>query len=359
MLYTLRLNQWITTLVGLALMIGLIFLGNKMPIALGENSLFIWIVVLSVYCFVASVIPVQILLQPRDYLCGLLLVGGVIAGYGGLILTRPDIGLPFYVSWKGEGGMLWPMLFVTIACGAISGFHALVSSGTSSKQLPSEKDAKKIAFGGMLMEGGVAVLALFAILAGFKEQDALAQMLAKGGPGPIAAFKEGYTIITTPFFGAFGGIIAVTILNAFILSSLDAATRIGRYITQELFGTKNRYGATIIVVLVSAILALSGKWKQIWPIFGASNQLVAALALLVITSWLIGQKKPIFYTLIPAIFVLVTSVGALVYNAIIFFKSNDYLLLGIDMVLIILAFFVSIETVGVLKRRRSSSSTES
>jgi len=113
MLYTLRLNQWITTLVGLALMIGLIFLGNKMPIALGENSLFIWIVVLSVYCFVASVIPVQILLQPRDYLCGLLLVGGVIAGYGGLILTRPDIGLPFYVSWKGEGGMLWPMLFVT------------------------------------------------------------------------------------------------------------------------------------------------------------------------------------------------------------------------------------------------------
>ncbi|RLG22424.1 carbon starvation protein A, partial [Methanosarcinales archaeon] len=250
MLYNLRLNQVVTTLLGLMLMTALIFLGSYFPIDLGNKGLFFWTVILLIYCFVASVIPVQILLQPRDYLCGLFLAGGMIFGYSGLVLTHPQIKLPFYISWKSVAGMLWPLLFVTIACGAISGFHSLIASGTTSKQIANERDAKKIGYGGMLMEGLVAILALLAVLAGFREHSTLSQMLSKGGPGPIAAFSQGYQEITNPFFGAFGGVIAVTILNSFILSSLDAGTRIGRYITQELFGIRNRYIATLIIVVL-------------------------------------------------------------------------------------------------------------
>jgi len=208
------------------------------------------------------------------------------------------------------------------------------------------------------VEGAVAVLALIAVLAGFKEQSALSQMLTKGGPGPIAVFSQGFQTLTNPVFGTFGGIIAITILNSFILSTLDTATRLGRYITQELFGVKNRYFATFIIVVLSGILALSGKWKEIWPIFGASNQLVAALALLVITSWLMLQKKPIFYTLIPAIFVLTTTVGALCYNAVKFYQHKDYLLLAIAITLIISAFLVLIEASEVFKKKGAKISEE-
>jgi len=355
MLYNLRLNQWLTTLLGLMLMIALIAMGSYLPIDLGEKGFLIWIVFLLVYCFVASVIPVQILLQPRDYLCGLFLVVGIIFGYSGLILTHSRVNLPFYVGWKGDAGMLWPMLFVTIACGAISGFHSLIASGTTSKQLNNERDAKKIGYGGMLMEGSVAILALLAILTGFKEHDALAQMLAKGGPGPIAAFSQGYKVITNSFFGAFGGIIAVTILNSFILSSLDAGTRIGRYITQELFGIGNRYFATLIIVVLSGVLALSGKWKEIWPIFGASNQLVAALALLVISTWLLSRNKPYLYTLIPAAFMLFTTVGALIFQSFRFYQMKDYILLIIAYVLILLAILVLAEVIKLLKSHLSAS----
>ena len=355
MLYSLKMNQWIATIIGIVLMISFIVAGKFFPVNLGSNSLMIWSIVLLVYCFIASVIPVHILLQPRDYLCGLLLVAGMVSGYAGLIITHPPVTQPAFIAWNGETGMLWPMLFVTIACGAISGFHSLVASGTSSKQLANERDAKKIGYGAMLMEGAVSILALVAILAGFKTHGSLSLMMAKGGPGPIAAFSRGYKTITQPFFGPYGGLVAVTILNSFILSSLDAGTRIGRYITHELFGIKNRYLSTFIMVALSAILALSGKWKQLWPIFGAANQLVAALALLVITGWLIIQKKPIRYTLLPAIFVLVTTIGALCFNVLSFYRQNDFLLMGTAIVLIILSFLVLFEAIDGFRKTRKKS----
>jgi carbon starvation protein len=274
----------------------------------------------------------------------------MIFGYAGLIITHPQVTQPAFIAWNGETGMLWPMLFVTIACGAISGFHSLVASGTTSKQIANEQDAKKIGYGAMLMEGAVSILALVAILAGFKTHGSLAQMMAKGGAGPIAAFSQGYKTITEPFFGQYGGLIAVTILNSFILSSLDAGMRIGRYITHELFGIKNRYLSTLIMVSVSAVLALSGKWKQLWPIFGASNQLVAALALLIITSWLLIQKKPIRYTIIPAILVLVTTVGALFCNVVNFYNQGNFLLMGASIVLIVLSFIVLIDAIESFKK---------
>jgi carbon starvation protein len=352
MLYNLKANQIATTLLGLVLLIVSIVLGNYLPVDLGKNGLTIWIIVLLVYCFAASVTPVQILLQPRDYLCGLILGAGIAFGYGGLLITHPSIHAPAFISLKWEHGvMLWPLLFVTIACGAISGFHSLIAGGTTSKQLSNERDGKKVGYGSMLMEGTVAALATLVVISGIKEHQVLSQMLAKGGPGPIAAFACGYKTITSLFFGDFGGMIAVIILNSFILSSLDAGTRIGRYIIQELFKVKNRYIATFIMVILSGSLALSGKWKEIWPVFGASNQLVAALALIVITSWLLSQKKAIRYTLIPAIFVLITAVGALIHQIYSFLISKNYLLMVIASVLVVLAVFVCSEAFPIFRQR--------
>ncbi len=355
LLYNLKLNQIGTTILAFFLMLSLIILGNYLPIDLGQNALSIWILVLIGDCFFASVIPVQILLQPRDYLCGLLIMVGIIFGYGGLCLTHPSINIPFYSAWKGEGGVLWPMLFVTIACGAISGFHSLVASGTTSKQLPGERDAKRIGYLAMLLEGIVATLALLAIVGGFKEKEALLSFISPQGKGPVAAFGQGYQILTKPIFGPYGALVAITILNALILSSLDAATRIGRYVIQELFKIKDRYVATLIMVILSSWLALSGKWRQIWPIFGASNQLLAALSLIVITSWLLSRKRLIRYTLIPAIFMLLTTIGALICQFFSSLKEGEHFLVLISLILIGLGLFVIIEAMNILKMRHFTS----
>ena len=352
MLYTLRINQLLTTVIGLALMVALIYLGNAVPIVLsGNHSLQIWMFVLLAYSFMASVVPVQVLLQPRDYLCGIFLVVGIACGFGGLLFSHPNTSLPAFTAWEGSKGALWPMLFVTIACGAISGFHSLVASGTSSKQLPNEKDAKKIGYGGMILEGAVATLALLAVIAGFQKQDDLIALVA--AHGPIAAFSQGFQVITEPFFGTYGGVLAITILNSFILSTLDSCTRIERYITHELFGIRNRYSATLIIIILSTLLALSGQWEHIWPIFGAANQMVAALSFLVISTWLMTLHKPMRYTLVPAVLILITTLAALLFQSIKFFSTNNYLLLGISAVLIILAGLVLLEACTVLRGKRT------
>jgi carbon starvation protein len=203
----------------------------------------------------------------------------------------------------------------------------------------------------MILEGAVATLALLAVIAGFHKQEDLVALLA--AHGPISAFSQGFQVITEPFFGTFGGILAVTILNSFILSTLDTCTRIERYITHELFGLKNRYGATLLIIILSALLVLSGQWEHIWPIFGAANQLVAALAFLVISTWLMTLNKPVRYTLVPAVLILVTTVAALLYQGVTFFFDRNYLLLGISAVLIVLAALVFWEGAMVLKNRRA------
>lgn len=140
--------------------------GILFPIDLGKNAIFIWSYILLLYVFFASVTPVHILLQPRDYLAAFLLVIGVFFGYAGLFISRPQINLPLFISWRSHAGSLWPMLFVTVACGAISGFHSLIASGTTSKQLSNERDARKIGYGAMVTEGVVAVLAFLTVASG-------------------------------------------------------------------------------------------------------------------------------------------------------------------------------------------------
>jgi carbon starvation protein len=347
LLYNLRLNSILTTILGLSLLVGLIFLGNSLPI---NGSFNMWMVVLFIYCYIASVLPVNILLQPRDYLSSFLLFFGLGAGYIGILIARPRLSMPPLHSLGANEGALWPMLFVTVACGAVSGFHALIAGGTSSKQLANERQAKRIGYGAMLTEGLVAVLAIITAAILFKSGDNFTQNLKTLTPPGI--FGKGFGQITAGIFGGYGQLIAITIVNAFILTTLDTATRISRYLTEELLHFKNRYFSTLVIVTVSAALAFSGKWNKIWPVFGASNQLVAALALFVISCWLLSKNKTIKFTLGPALFMLITTIAALLLQIIKYFKNKDVTLLLITLLLIALAIFMSYDVLKIIIKKR-------
>ncbi|MFH1479587.1 MAG: carbon starvation protein A [Candidatus Omnitrophota bacterium] len=354
LLHKLKLNILISTLISLALLVFSIVLGGINPITFGNDPYLLWCVVLLVYAFFASTTPVHILLQPRDYISSFLLYFGIIVGVLGIIITRPDINTASYAGWNpGNSGWLWPMLFVTIACGANSGFHSLVASGTTSKQLSNEIFAKRIGYGGMALEAFLAVLALIAVTAGLS-QGALKGMLSKGGDGPISAFGVGFGVLTYPILGGKGQVVAIMILNAFVLTTLDTATRICRYLSEELFKIKNRFFSTFVVIFTSGLLALSGKWSSIWPIFGASNQLVAAFTFIVISSWLLCKGKTIRYTLLPVVFMLITSLGALAYKLASFIKTHNIILSILSVVLIIMSILMVLDVFDSVKKRKIS-----
>ena len=342
LLYRLKSNQLTVTILGLILFLGLIISGNFFPIDLGGNLLSKWIIILLIYAFFASITPVNILLQPRDYLSAYLLFFGIGMGYAGLLLSHPDIHTPFFIISSADMP-LWPLLFVTVACGAVSGFHSLIASGTTSKQLPNQVYAKRIGYGAMIFEGILAMLALLCVSAGLSNYDSFKAILEKGGP--IVAFSKGFGNITRPILGKFGAVTAIVILNAFILTTLDTATRISRYVFEELTGIRNRWFSTSIVVILAGSLAWGGRWRLIWPTFGASNQLVAALTLLVITTWLLSRNKPIKLVLPAAIFMLITTIAALCVQISNYFRQHQTLLLIISSVLIILAIFIMCETI--------------
>ncbi|MBN1871127.1 MAG: carbon starvation protein A [Candidatus Omnitrophica bacterium] len=353
LLYNVNANQFAVTLAGLAGLVLLIFLGKKYPVTIDvAKPEIIWGYILLVYCFFASITPVNILLQPRDYLSAFLLLFGVIFGYAGIIFSHPSMNMPFFSGWHIGTNAMWPMLFVTVACGAISGFHSLIASGTTSKQLSNETHARRIGYGAMLLEAAVAILALLVVGAGLKNKEILMTFLGKEGSGPIGAFGYGYGALTDSFLGGMGAFFAIVILNAFILTTLDTATRIGRYLTHELFGIKNRYISTIIVIVLSGWLGLSGNWAKIWPIFGAANQLVAALALLVITAWLLSRNANIFYTAIPCVIMLLTTIGALAYKIPKHFRTGDAILGTVSAALLVLAIYMLIEAFSKLDKAR-------
>ena len=202
-----------------------------------------------------------------------------------------------------------------------------------------------------MAEGLVSTMALLCIVAGIANKDTLAGLLSAGGPGPIGAFGIGFGNLTKIFLGGFGGLIAVMILNAFILTTLDSATRIGRYLTQELFGIKNRYVSTFLVVLVSGWLGLSGKWSLLWPVFGAANQLVAGISLMIVGCWLLSKKGAARYAIIPAVLMLITAIGALLFQMIGCLRTGEQLLALISALLLGLAIFGVLEILGRYKTK--------
>ncbi|MFA5088553.1 MAG: carbon starvation protein A [Candidatus Omnitrophota bacterium] len=343
-LYRFKWNPLVVTIAGLSLLGILLIAGWHYPIELPGNSLLIWILVLLMYSFFASIIPVNILLQPRDYLSSFLLMGGIFLALLGILVSHPQVNTPAFMPQKTATGYLWPMMFITIACGATSGFHSLIASGTTSKQLPNEKYAKLIGFGGMLLEGFLAAIVIVLIISGFTLGEFNSHIANK--TSPVNMYGLSFGNVTRPFLGKWGTFIAITILNAFILTTLDSATRIARYITEEFLRIKNRYLSTLLVVSLGAWLAISKDsmnkplWEKIWPAFGASNQLVAALALLVISCWLLSKKKATYYSLIPACFMLVTSLTALFFQIKEYLQNNDFVLIIVSLVLVGSALFL-------------------
>ena len=344
LLYRTRTPTWLATAIGLLILAGLLLLGTSWNFPTGPT--WAWVLGLLAYAFFASITPVQYLLQPRDYLSAFLLFVGVALGYAGIFISRPALHAPGFAGFLPKEGPMWPMLFVTVACGAISGFHSLIASGTTSKQLPKESHAQRIGYGAMVAEGFLSLMVIVMVAA-----------LGLGVSGnPITIFGKAYDL-ALPFLGGYGGVFGVIILNAFILTTLDTATRIARYIFSELTGLKNRWLATLIVILPAALLALTGSWKAIWPLFGSANQLTAALALLVITSWLLATRKPCWLTLVPAIFMLLTTTAALAWQALALTKNlpshpvMNSVLLAITILLLALSVAMSVMTFASWKKR--------
>ena len=348
-------NLTVSSIVGVALLFFCIFLGYKFPFI--QLSKMGWNVILVLYIFAASTLPVWLLLQPRDYLCSFLLYAMLIGGVLGVIIVRPTMVIPastgFAVAQGNTTSYLFPILFVTVACGAISGFHSLVGSGTSSKQVDNEKDTKLIGYGGMLIEGLVAILALISIGA------------FQGASGtPAAIFSSGIATLMSSFGipVEVGKVFVILAFSAFALTSLDTATRIGRYVFQEFFdkadGTatksvgSNMYVATAVTVGSSCVLLMYG-YTKIWPIFGSANQLLAGLALLSITVWLANSGRNYKMTMIPMIFMFAVTLSALLILIKNFFGAGNIILGIIAILLFILSVVLIYTATNTMKNRKS------
>jgi len=295
-----------------------VYLGLKIPFVLDYQT---WVYILLAYAFFASVSPVTMLLQPRDYLNSFLLYGLILAAVIGVFVANPTIQMDTEVHFSSQNlGYLFPVLFVTIACGAISGFHSLVGSGTTSKQIDKEEDAKIIGYGGMLIESFLAIIAVGAVVVISRSE--YMTKLADQGPVPLFADGLGAIIASLGVSESFAvGFVALTV-SAFAMTTLDTCTRLARLTLQEYFEdvknpvgetlSKNRYVSTLIVVILSVLLLQSGGFATLWPIFGSANQLLAALALLAIAVWLIRKKINASFVTIPMFFmftVTLTSLG--------------------------------------------------
>jgi len=327
LMYKVRINFMVATIIGVSILGVLVVLGKVFPVSLPvANPYLAWLIILFVYAFFASIVPVNILLQPRDYLSSFLLFFGISIALVG-ILTRPfALSGAKLIVFNSEAGFLFPAMFITVACGAVSGFHSLVASGTTSKQLGNEADAKKIGYGAMVLEGVLAVIVLFAVAFGLKN-------IPRGVTEPAHIFSLGFARLAY-FLGDYAQFIALVILNAFILTTLDTATRISRLLTQELCNLNNKWLATALVVVASGYLAVMNKWQLLWPIFGASNQLVAGLALIVASSWLFCKGKRYHFVFIPAMIMIMVTIIALGLKMMDFFQKKDYTLGIISAVLI-------------------------
>lgn len=349
-IYRFHIHIGVATLIGVVLLFTCVYLGIVFPIHLPMN---VWIYFLLAYIFVASVTPVWILLQPRDYLNSFLLYALILGAVLGIFIGNPKVHLVAYSAFHADLGYLFPILFVTVACGAISGFHSLVGSGTTAKQLDKESDARIIGYGGMLTEGLLAVVALTA--AAVLLHSKYSAFLSKTGGGPITLFSTS----VGNFMAALGlplhvGVtFAALAVSAFALTSLDTATRLSRYAFQEFFEnhqkekqsilSKNRFIGTTFSVFFGGLLALSGQWKAIWPIFGAANQLLAALALLAVSVWLAQLGKKNAFTRYPMIFMFAVTITALVNLIIKNILIKNYLLALMAVMLLLVAVILAVQ----------------
>ncbi len=321
-----------------------------------------WIYATLAYCFVAAVLPVGLLLQPRDFLSAGFLYAILGLGMVGMLFANESIQMPAFVGWESEKlGMLVPFLFITVACGACSGFHSIVSSGTTSKQIKQESDVRRISYGGMLVEGVLAVFAMGCVAV-------LTMSEREAGGTPVGIFAAG----ASKFFGAvgipssLGAEFAMLAISTFLLTTLDTCTRLTRFLIEELFDWRNeasRYFGTLLALVFPALLvfqqfpgidgSLQPAWKAIWPLFGATNQLLAALALLTFVVFLKASKVGYGFALFPAVVMIVMPMTAL---ALMVQKFGVQTLLGgTACAMFILGFFLMITSWKALSKSKAYS----
>ncbi len=376
LVYRRRMALFGPSLLGYAVLLLAIFYGQPFAEAfpfIGEISVYTWVWLLLLYSFAASVLPVWLLLQPRDYLNSHQLVTGLVVLSAGLIVLHPPVVAPvFNPNPEGAPSMI-PFLFVTIACGAISGFHGLVSSGTTSKQLACMTDARPIGYGGMLAEGMLGLMAVLAATAGFaSSSEWWSHYESWGAANGLAAKLDAFVSGGATFVASLGipvesarTFMAVMVI-AFAATSLDTGARIQRLVIAELadaYGVRaltNRFAAGALGIAAALLLAITqggGKGGlALWPLFGTTNQLVAAVTLLLVSIWLQRHGRPVVYTLTPMLLVGSVTAWAMLGNLVDYYSNfTDLWLLALSGTLILaLDVWITLEGLRLLLRERGS-----
>ena len=361
------------TIIGTVAIFVFIPVGDLLPLEVPQQVLGLapgaqWIVLLFVYALIASLLPVWMLLQPRGYISGIMLFVGLGIMYGTVLIAHPAIVAPALNANMPAGAPpMVPLLFVTIACGAISGFHGLVGSGTTSKQLDKETDARFVGYLGSTGEGALALVAIIAVSAGFSSRAEWDAVYSAFGNGGMTAFVQGGATIVaagSPLSENFAAILLTVMAVLFAGTTMDVGVRLQRYMIQEwgviykIPALQNGYVATFVAVAACLILAFGAGGTDgtggmiIWPLFGTTNQLLAGLTLLVISIILVKLGRPSVYTMTPMIFVTGMAFLSALYQLWDLYTTQRYFLVAIDVLIIVAAVFVMLEAASAFMRER-------
>lgn len=360
------------TIVALVIMFFTIWLGTRVPVTGVATTG--WVSVLIIYAYIASVLPVWLLLQPRDYLNAYQLVIGMVLMYGGLFVFHPKIAAPAVNSAPAGAPPLFPFLFITIACGAISGFHNLVSTGTTSKQLASEPDARPIGYGGMIAEGALAIIVVLACTAGVTRAEWFDHYASWQSAAGLSAKMEAFVQGAGTFISKLGipadlaRSFIVVMAVGFAMTTLDSGTRLLRYNLEELGESlnigplRNRFIATFGAVLgigYFSLMTVGGKpvGLTLWELFGTTNQILAALGLLTVSLFLYRLGKPIIYTLLPMIGMMIMTVTAMIMKLRANFAARHWPLLIVGAIILVLVVWLVVESILAFRRHAGGNST--
>jgi len=377
LIYRKLIGLLMVTIIGVVALYAMIYAGPMFPLSLPESVMGLsdrqgWIILLFVYAAIASLLPVWALLQPRDYINGIQLFIGLGLLYAAVIFASPDIVAPAFNTDVPEGTpSLIPLLFVTIACGAISGFHGLVASGTTSKQLDKEPDVRFVGYFGAIGEGSLALAAIIAATAGFATLADWQAIYHSFGQGGVNAFIRGGANILQDGIGL-DAVLSQTLLTVMVVlfagTTMDTGLRLQRYIFQE-WGNIYNVGwmqkalpATLLAVGSCLLLAFGAGGDgsggmMIWPLFGTTNQLLAGLTLLVITVMLVKLGRPMWYTLAPLIFLLTMTTLGLLIQLKSFYDKGDWFLFTLDIIILVAAILVILESGATLTKQIKANKT--
>ena len=368
-------NLTVLSVLGVAALYTSIYVGSITPIELPDQMLGLdananWLIILFVYAAIASMLPIWVLLQPRDFINGMQLIVGLVLLYSAVLISLPDISAPAFNSQvSADSPSLVPLLFVTIACGAVSGFHGIVSSGTTSKQLDKETDARFVGYLGAIGEGSLALITIVAVsgAALAATPELWHSLYEQYGEAGAATFVQGGAQLIQDGWGiplAVSTTLLATMVVLFAATTMDTGVRLQRYIIQEwgeIYGIallKNSIVATLVAVGCCLFLAFGAGGASgsgglvIWPLFGSTNQILAGLTLLVISVMLIKLGRPARYTLIPMTFVMITSAWAALLKLIEWYQAGNWLLVAIDLVVLVTSLLVILEAASMIARYR-------